>query len=74
MARTCLRVVLLMIVGMVLASCAAQTPQQEFDPEALENREAGVDPESAAPPPSQSPDSFVVDPETLEFGQYMEEE
>jgi len=74
MARTCLRVVLLMIVGMVLASCAAQTPQQEFDPEALENREAGADPESASPPPSQSPDSFVVDPETLEFGRYMEEE
>ncbi len=74
MARACLRVVLFTIVGMVLVSCAAQTPQQGFDPEAVESLEANAAQRSPQTPPSQSPDSFVVDPGTPEFGRYIEEE
>jgi OmpA-OmpF porin, OOP family len=73
MARTCLRVLFFIMIGMVLASCAAQTPQQGFTPEAIEDPEADPSRETPRQPTSQSPDSFVVDPETLEFGRYMEE-
>ena len=74
MARGCLRVLLFTILGMVLVSCAAQTPPQRFDSEAAESRKTDADPKPPQPPPSQLSDSFAADSDTPGFGGYMEEE
>ncbi len=78
MARRCAKVFLLIMISVALFSCAGQTPQQDFNAEELPDAgTAGDTAEGPSPsaPALQSPDNnFVVDPETLDFGRYMEEE
>ncbi|GBC62970.1 hypothetical protein DENIS_3956 [Desulfonema ishimotonii] len=72
MARTCLKLVCLTLVilaSITVAGCAGKTPEQDLTPGAVSDSDSTL-PESRS---DQSPDSFVVDPDKLEFGQYMEE-
>lgn len=68
MARRCLRAFYCILISLALAGCAASTTREPFKPETADS----VAPRDETA--GQSPDSFAVDPERLEFGQYMEEE
>ncbi len=72
MARTCLKTLFIFLIGMALISCASQKTKQTGNGEVQENMSAGKI--SGEKPSSKAPESSVVDPEKLNFGQYMEEE
>ncbi|MFP4033368.1 MAG: OmpA family protein [Desulfococcaceae bacterium] len=73
MARSWRTLFLLGWIGLILASCAGQSPSPA-DP-ATGAGASGPASDTADGPPLEgaTPDDFTVDPESLEFGQYFEE-
>ncbi|MEE4355466.1 MAG: OmpA family protein [Desulfococcaceae bacterium] len=81
MERSWLNFLFFLLLMFVLTACASQQTQNEFDAGASGSPEAGAVPGGAdsggvsdvAASYPESADGFVVDPDKLEFGKYMEE-
>jgi len=73
MARSCIKFCFFIMLTIFLTGCISGTPKKDLQSEtgqsSVSGNSSGMKPQSAS-----SPDSFVVDPEKLEFGGYMEEE
>lgn len=71
MAKKCLNVLCLIMISTLMMCCASKEPREKFDANALARHEAD---QSAAtlPQAAESPDEFIIDPESPEMGKYME--
>lgn len=73
MARSWRTLFLLGWIGLILAGCAGQSPSPADTAAPAPAADAASDAAGGPPLEGATPDDFTVDPETLEFGQYMEE-
>lgn len=73
MARYCVKFYLFIILTIFLTGCVSGTPKNDLNSESGQSA-ASADASTMRPASVGPDDSFVVDPEKLEFGGYMEEE